>query len=647
MTPRFPVSLSASLFLLSLAAGCGGAADLAALHVLPGAPAEAGEDFFALPFPSDLRLKQGTFDLSRLPAATGQPGRYAKFLDRKIAGAGTSSAVYFRFTAPLDKASLPQHPGESLAPDASVFLVDVTPGSPTYAKRVPVRVDFHAEAGNFIGANWLTLRPIPGLALRQDTTYAALVTDRVRGEAGEDCAPSESLLSLLETSPPGGEGARSAWPMYAPLRVYLAQHPVPERIVSATVFTTQKVTDIMTDLRQVVYDRAKAPEPKDLTYLRDHDGLTHVYTGTFESPNFQQGTPPYLTSGGAMQIDEQGKPKIDHTETLRFALAVPNATPPAEGWPVVLYAHGTGGDYLTFVREGLDLRASFVELPGGGPPERMAMISIDQVLHGPRDPQRGDPELTFFNLQNLEAARDNVKQGAADDFQLLRLVERMRVDAAPHTGRPIRFNPKRIYFMGHSQGGLTGPLFVAAEPKVQAAVFSGAGSVLVLSLLHKRAPADVAALVEALLMEPATEDHPLLNLLQAYFESADPNNYGPLILQRPPAGVPPKHVFQTLGIEDRYTPVPNIAAFSLALGVQPIAPRLYNIEGLELAGGSWGRGRVEKNLMGGTVTGVLKQYTAPPDDDGHFVIFDLWAARHAWSWFLASHSRTGVATLFE
>jgi hypothetical protein len=28
---------------------------------------------------------------------------------------------------------------------------------------------------------------------------------------------------------------------------------------------------------------------------------------------------------------------------------------------------------------------------------------------------------------------------------------------------------------------------------------------------------------------------------------------------------------------------------------------------------------------------------APPKEDGHFVIFDLWAARHAWSRFLASH----------
>jgi hypothetical protein len=275
----------------------------------------------------------------------------------------------------------------------------------------------------------------------------------------------------------------------------------------------------------------------------------------------------------------------------------------------------------------------------------MAMISIDQVLHGPRDPTGNNPEITFFNLNNLPAARDNVKQGALDDFQLLRLVENLNVAQAPQTGKPIRFDTRHIYFVGHSQGGLTGPLFLAAEPKVQAGVLSGAGAVLVLSLLNKTQPDDIAGLVESLLQEPATPEHPLLNLLQAYFESSDPGNYGPLMFREPPPGSPPKNIFQTLGLTDHYTPVPNIAAFALSLGVQPLEPRLYELPGLSLTGESWGTGPVQHNVGGGQVTGALRQYVAPPDDDGHFVIFDLWAARHAWTRFLASHSLIGTAVL--
>ncbi|MFO0572959.1 MAG: hypothetical protein U1A78_03090 [Polyangia bacterium] len=637
-----------------------------ALHVVPGGSADtAATDFFALPFPSDLRLRPRAtsptdppsaeqpigeadllagYDLSRIPRQRGTPGRYLDLIDGRIPGAGPGAAIYFRFAAPLDPLSLPQSPAASIAPESSAQVIDVTAGSPGYGQRAPVLAAFHTDEGRSIGPNWLSLLPVPGLPLRERTTYAAVLLRKLRGAGGERVQRSADLERLLGSEAPKDEPYRTAWHRYAPLRDYLQRGGVdPKDVVAATVFTTQDATSPMLRLRQAVYGQAKAPVPGDLRYLRNHDGLTDVFVGTYESPNFQDGEPPYWDDGGGLRLDGKGAPQVVRTEKLRFALAVPTGSPPPEGWPVILYAHGTGGDYQTFIRESLDLRAALVEREGadaGKPPVRMAMISIDQVLHGPRDPSGADPEVTFFNIQNLLAARDNVKQGAADDFQLLRLVEGFSVDKAPVTGRAIRFDPRRIYFVGHSQGGLTGPLFLAAEPKVKAGVLSGAGSVLILSLLHKSEPTDIGGLVMSLLQEPAGPDHPLLNLLQAFFESSDPNNYGPLLFRRPPPGQPPKSVFQTMGLIDHYTPVPNIEAFALSLGVQPLEPKLHELSGLAVAGADmprWGSGPVRGNVAGGQVTGGLRQYVAPPKDDGHFVIFDLWAARHAWSRFLASH----------
>lgn len=642
---RLPWLSLSSLALASLTMLACEGPPVTAMHALPGGTTDAADmDFFALPFPSDLRLKAGAFDLAKLPAPAGQPGKYARFLDGKIEGAGTSAAVYFRFAAALDAATLPKSGPDSVLDRASAFVVDVTPGSPTFGQRHPVLVAFHAEEGQFIGTNWLSLRPLPGLPLREATTYAAVITRRVRGAAGERVQAADDLARLLSAQQPSEEPYRTAWATYTTLRNYLDGAALAGQVVQATVFTTGKPTQQMHALREAVYS-TPVPKPVDLAYLRAHDGMTHLFTGRFDSPNFQQGEPPYFDGGGNIQVDAAGTPKITRTESLRFALSLPNAEMPASGWPVILYAHGTGGDYMTFVRENLDTRAAFIELPDGKI-TRMAMVGIDQVLHGPRDPSRSDPEISFFNMQNLQAARDNVKQGAVDDFQLLRLMEHFAVERAPETGRPIRFDPTRIYFMGHSQGGLTGPLFVAAEPKIKAAVLSGAGSVLILSLINKRAPTDIAALVEGLLMEPATEDHPLLNLLQAYFESADPNNYGPLLFQRPPKGFAPKHVFQTLGMGDNYTPVPNIAAFALAMGVQPIEPRLYDLQGLPFTGQKWGQAPVQDNAADGKVTAVLRQYTPPPKEDGHFVIFDLWSARRDWTRFLGSHAISGKAVLY-
>lgn len=646
-SPRSRLTRLSTLALSSLALGalaCEGP-PVTSMHVLPGGAADAASmDFFSLPFPNDLRLKAGAYDLSKLPQVPGQPGKYATFLNGKIEGAGTSAGIYFRFAAPLDAATLPPSGADSVLDRSSAFVVDVTPGSPTYGQRHPVLVAFHAEEGQFIGNNWLSLRPLPGLPLREGTTYAAVITSRVRGATGERVHAPDDLERLLAPQEPREEPYRSAWAKYAALRDYLDGAPLSGQVVQATVFTTGRPTQQMHALREAVYS-TPAPKPLDLTYLRAHDGMTHLFTGRFDSPNFQQGEPPYFDGGGDIKLNADGKPQVVRSEQLRFSLSVPAAEMPPSGWPVILYAHGTGGDYLTMVREGLDTRAAFIELPDGKV-TRMAMLGIDQVLHGPRDPSRSDPEISFFNMQNLQAARDNVKQGAVDDFQLTRLVENFAVERAPETGRPIRFDPTRIYFMGHSQGGLTGPLFVAAEPKIKAAVLSGAGSVLILSLLNKRAPTDIAALVEGLLMEPATEDHPLLNLLQAYFESADPNNYGPLLFQRPPKGFAPKHVFQTLGMGDNYTPVPNIAAFALSMGVQPIEPRLYDLQGLPFTGQKWGQAPVQGNAADGKVTAVLRQYTPPPKEDGHFVIFDLWSARRDWTRFLGSHALTGKAVLY-
>ena len=656
-------AVSAALSSLLVMAGCGGTESqtgpgAVALHVLPGsAAAKMQTDFFALPFPSDLRLKQqpsasgpigdaelrSGYDLSQLPQPAGQPGKYIAFLNGKIQGAGPGAAIYFRFDAPLSESSLPSVE-QSAAATSVAFVVDITPGSVTYGQRLPMIATFHREGNRYIGDNWLSLRPVPGLPLREKTTYAAVLTSGVRAADGGSIHADVDLIAMLSDTQPMSEPQRSAWPRYAQLRTWLASSNLTDSVAAATVFTTQDATSVMQKMRQAVYAEGAAPQPQGLGFLRSHDGMTDLYTGTFPSPNFQKGMPPYWSEGGALDLDARGIPRVVRTENLRFALALPNAEMPSDGWPVILYAHGTGGDYQTFVRESLDLRAALIERKGK-PPVRMAMIGIDQVLHGPRDPSGSNPEITFFNLQNLDAARDNVKQGAADDFQLLRLVEEMNVAKAPTTGRPIRFDKKRIYFMGHSQGGLTGPLFLAAEPKIPAGILSGAGSVLILSLLNKTEPNNIAELVESLLQEPPVVDHPLLNLLQAFFESADPNNYGRQYFREPPKGMPAKSIFQSLGLWDHFTPVPNIAAFAISMGVQPVEPRLYELPYFSLSAQQWTKGTVTGNVAEGAATGVLKQYVAPPRDDGHFVIFDLWAARHDWSRFLASHVQSGTAVL--
>ena len=54
-------------------------------------------------------------------------------------------------------------------------------------------------------------------------------------------------------------------------------------------------------------------------------------------------------------------------------------------------------------------------------------------------------------------------------------------------------------FFGHSQGGLNGPLFLAASDLARGGVLSGAGSMLAVALLEKTKPVDIATAVRVLL----------------------------------------------------------------------------------------------------------------------------------------------------
>jgi predicted esterase len=594
-------------------------------------------DFYDLPFPDDAHLAaDGTLDLARYPRVGGLPDQYiaAAAHDR---GFGENEGIFFRFAGPLDPASLPADGAASLASSASAFVVDVTPGSPTYDRRTPVRARFVAEAYDFIGPNWLAVVPQPGFPLRERTTYAAVLTDGLRGVHGGRVRRSPGFDALL-VQPDG---------VHAPLTAWLSTHPgLASHVVVASLFTTSDATSIMRTLRAAVYAQAPAPELDELVFEgADTPGIDDLYEGTYQSPNFQAGTPPYMVSGGNLVYDADGIPQVQRMETLRVAMTIPEGDMPPAGWPVVIYQHGTGGDYKSFVRDGSGREAALVNDASGAVIARLAMISTDEVLHGTRSPRDTDYNLAFFNFQNVAAAHDNSLQGALDDFQMLRLVKSIDVAEAPSPWgpRPIKFDPQRIYFKGHSQGGIAGPLFLAAEPEVKAAVLSGAGGVLIYSLLHKLKPVDIPELLQALLRDPVDEFHPLLNLVQGHFEDIDPENYGPQLFREPPPGQAPKSIFQSLGLVDTETPVANIEALALAMEVQPVKPELVAIDGGQLAGVRWAAAPVSGNVAGGAATGVLLQYVAPPMVNGHFVIFDVAAAIAQSNRFLATHATSGIA----
>ena len=591
-----------------------------------------GADFYALPFPNDIRRKaDGTIDLSAFPTHSVIVDDY-RMAAESLDGFGLNAAMFARFDGPLDPASLPD-PAGSILPGASVYVVNVDAASPDFGQRTPIIADFRADGTDTIGPDRLVVRPFPGFGLDEGTTYALVITRRVHAANGTEVQPAAQLQALLGH---GGDAAiASARQLYAPLLAWLDRPGDDGRsdVVSAAVFTTQHATGIGLALRQGVFG-TPAPVAANVTLASSATNFT-LWTGTYTAPNFQVGDPPYSSSGGNIVVGADGAAVVQRMEPMRFALTVPYGATPPTGWPICIYQHGTGGDWMSFVE---DETARYLASEG------IAVISTDQVLHGPRNPG-GDPEVSFFNFANPNA-RDNALQGAADAWSQQRLALGLSI-ADPQNMRTLTFDPARVTFFGHSQGGLTGPAYIAFEPALTGAVLSGTGGIFYLSALYKTAPVSFPQLLETLARDsPMDEDNPSLALAQMWVERSDGANYARFFVRDPRTPAGPRNIFQTEGFTDTYAPNPAIEAFATAVGGDIVkTPDAKPIAGLTLRG----RSVLATPITGdvGGATAVLAQYKMAPGSDGHFVVFDIAAARTQSSEFLGTLARTGHATVIS
>jgi len=640
--------------LVAVAAGCGDddgqpdpAQPVARFHLVP-------VDFFAQPWPSDLRTTgDGRIDLTGFPEGELLIQNLVDAAAQECAGFSVGGAVYFTFSAEVDPASLPADGLQTLDATSSVYLVNVDPASFAYGERVPLWINSAAQASRYIAANWVGLLPYPGHPLVPSTTYAAIVTTGLRTMDGEPFGADDDFAALMgDDDRPEVAQARA---VFQPLLDYLDDASVDRAdLAAATVFTTQEVTGVLRRARDVV--RALPAPTLENLVLVDQASRYDLYEGTYTAPIFQQGDAPYRQEGGGIEVDAQGDPVVQRMEELRVAISVPVEDPmPAGGWPVALYRHGTGGDYMTFADNGTATRLANATDMTYQLISRVAVVSIDGVVHGPRAAGSGaSPEELFYNFQNPLAGRDNSRQEAIDNYGLVRLVEAVDVAAAPDTGAPIRFDPDRIYYYGHSQGGITGALFVPHEPLVRAAVLSGAGAHLLLTLLRKDSEFPISTLLEIALNDddygPLDDFHPALSVIQTFIEPADPLAYVRAYLHEPPGDIPPRNVLLTYGVGDSYTPNITTESLATAAGLAPAGDLFEGYPSMELLGNVTPLfAPVCDNFDGptGASTAVVVQYLPSPGHDGHFVVFDHVTAKRQSAGFLASHAAGGCATLVE
>jgi len=586
-------------------------------------------DWTAVPWPTDRwRRADGSLHLTRFPNPQGVAlvEQYLGYGERTLDGFGRNTAVYFQLSALLDPASLPSDDASRADPKALAQLVELTPGSPTYGQRFPL-VSHQVTGGGdpyYLGPT-LALRPVWGFPLADAGHYCAFLTRGLRDAEGRYLEPAPGFHEALATDP-----------ILEPLRDYIATSRLyPEDLAAATCFTTQDATRDMRRIQAFL----EARPTSDLFDVQYSGAAAHYHeiTARYLGPNFQSGTKPYQTEGGDVRFDDAGQPIVAEEEAIRVRILIPrNHTMPAEGWTVVLYSHGTTGDW----RSCLDSTGNDVFIDG------LAMICIDQPLHGDRGVDGADVIFSSFNFLNPESGRMTFRQAAADTLWLARLIADGRFDlpaSASSFNRELRFDPERIVFFGHSHGGLAGIIVLGVDARIRGAVLSGASGVLAETIVRRKDMVDIAAIVALTVGVPvAALDtfHPIVNLAQTLVDVTDPVNYAPYWLE-PVTGGRSKHVFMTVGTEDEASPAVGADAVAAAAGVPFVGTvaspnRAHQLKGLLTASIP-----VSQNVVSSTGQLVTAGVLQLPGGD-HFVAFTDSDARSIWRGFLRAF-RAGEA----
>ena len=376
--------------------------------------------------------------------------------------------------------------------------------------------------GKLIGINQVvwdpetnTLHARSDESLEQHTRYALIVTRGVRDDSGAAVKAGDAFRRFRRTV--RGRYKRALLDaIQAARRVGVRE----EDIAVASVFTTQSFSHLIERMREAIH-RAPAPtldfgvgpegaravfeaaqiqsltnnahinvsgpltpQPQNLAAMRIVPGAVGtVAFGKFRTLDFA--TRP---SGHVAPIATRtGTLAATGSLDVAFNLWLPSGTPPAGGWPVAIYGHGSFGHKNTpfthaavLTSHGVAVLAINAVGRGGGPLTTMTIGLTDGTLMTFAAPGLGydaNGDGTIDTWEPRRAQRPHallntsgsIAQAAAQHFALVRGIQAgvdVNGDGAPD------LDASRIYYLGQSLGAMWGMLTFAYEPAIRAAVFN-------------------------------------------------------------------------------------------------------------------------------------------------------------------------------
>jgi hypothetical protein len=623
--------------------------------------------FYDFPFPSDLRLTaSGAPDFAGVPhASTVAFWNDWTALAMNRRAFPTIPVAYFRFTrdlAPLD------YPAVIAADKTSpILLVDIDPDSPERGRLVPT-VAATPEVDDYVPEHLLEVAPRPGFVLHENRSYAFVVLTSLLDASGERLAPSTELADLRSGKTVSGPRGANAQKTYAPLWETLSTLGIDAaEVASATVFTTGDVVADTYDISEKV--RAAHSITIENLKIDPDDGLLHdrycELIGTVKYPQFQKGTPPF-DQQGLFELDPNGAPVLQREESAPITIVIPKQPMPAGGYPLMMYFHGSGGVSGAVVDRGTWKLDTMENTKGEGPGFVLAPFNIASVGSAlPVNPERlpGASEQEYLNLKNVVAMRDTFRQGVIEQRLLLDAMLDIKIDPAvlaactgpelPPGETAFRFATDKVVTQGQSMGGMYTNMISAVEPRIRAAVPTGAGGFWTYYVLQTTVIENAQGLLGVILATRSelTFMHPALSILQTGLEPADPFVYMPRVGLRPLSGAPVRPIYEPVGKGDSYFATDLYNAVALSYGHEQAGDEVWPEMQQVLALGDldgilpYPVKNNRTSLDGTPYTGIVVQYEGDGIYDPHAIYSQLDQVKYQYGCFFSTFLSTGNATV--
>ena len=571
--------LVVTLFLLFGVAGCGGG-------TTPDMEWGA-KQYFGFPWPNDMRrLENGNIDIQGFP---GLDNPLLKAILEKgvpyMHGFGTNSGVIFQFNGPLDPDSLPTAL-DSREDDGQVMLVNLSPDSPNYLQRIPVRSHFDSLTTLYQPGHLLTLLPVPGYALDPDTLYGAFLFNGISDISGRPIKRAR-LLSLLEDNARPDTFPADKWEQlsqqWSQASAYVSDHTAwgLDQLSAFTVYRTMDPTRYAFAVARAV---AAIPDETIINSIEfTQDGLMCGYynylplEARVNLPVWQEGLHPYSLSGGMIEVDDNtGLAVQQGVENTLMAIHIGCAGGSTPKVPMI-FATGTGGTHHAatefsggfyeaddFPHVSLSVAPHQTDIRAAAVLSDFAKFLAEFDVHVDSTFFQG---VTFYNLLNPAANIGNHIQSAADQIYLRRIavllpaiLERNGIDDQPLNFDFSEFNmsTQQAVLGGHSQGASIVPLAMAMDNHFNVGFLSGAATHAYFQAVHRGSIRQVIPLALPGIVENEIDYyHPLMQMLQTMHGPADSVNYVPYMQ--------PDFMLQVASYSDQCIPREAAAALGLAM----------------------------------------------------------------------------------